>query len=129
MSSREEIAPILLPHAESISERSGSTLAWTAATFVGGQFVWLLFVLGLRVHPAYVRPWRAGERPDNRGLLRSLALLIPQKGFWATPTLFNLNLLVWLAMAAVGLGIDGTTATDLIAWGGAFAPLVREGEL
>lgn len=47
-----------------------------------------------------------------------LSYLIPRRGFWGLAVLIDINIAVYLAMVASGLGVMEFSARDLVAWGG-----------
>ncbi|NLR77672.1 rhomboid family intramembrane serine protease [Chitinophaga eiseniae] len=54
--------------------------------------------------------------------------LRPRKGFFMTPLLGGINVLIWVAMVFAGIGVISFHATDLLPWGANFGPLTLHGE-
>ena len=52
----------------------------------------------------------------------------PAKGYFITPILININLLVFIAMAVSGVNILQPENQDLLNWGANFRPMVAEGQ-
>ena len=57
-----------------------------------------------------------------------LSMFIPREGYYITPIILNLNILVWIAMVLSGANwfLPGTEV--LIKWGANFRPITLEGE-
>ena len=53
---------------------------------------------------------------------------IPRKGFIATPVLIDINILVFILMAATGAGILEPSTLALLKWGADFGPLTLTGD-
>ena len=53
---------------------------------------------------------------------------IPRKGFIATPVLIDINILVFILMAATGAGILEPSTLALLNWGADFVPLTLTGD-
>lgn len=53
---------------------------------------------------------------------------IPRKGFIATPVLIDINILVFILMAATGAGILEPSTLSLLNWGADFGPLTLTGD-
>jgi rhomboid protease GluP len=57
-----------------------------------------------------------------------LASFLPQEGFFATPILLGINILVFILMAASGVSIFQPESEALIQWGANFGVITLEGE-
>lgn len=53
---------------------------------------------------------------------------IPRAGFWATPLLIDLSVLVYILMVIAGAGPIDPSGEDLVAWGANFRPLTVAGD-
>jgi len=56
------------------------------------------------------------------------SILIPKEGYFITPILIDLNILVWIIMVCFGVNWIIPKSDDLITWGANFRPLTMEGE-
>jgi rhomboid protease GluP len=56
------------------------------------------------------------------------SIFIPVEGYFITPILININILVFLIMVAFGVDFMAPTTDDLILWGANFRPVTLEGE-
>lgn len=57
-----------------------------------------------------------------------LTIFKPQPGYFVTPVLVNLNILVFILMAIKGVDILSPTSADLLNWGANFKPLTLDGQ-
>jgi rhomboid protease GluP len=65
------------------------------------------------------------QKPMNRA---KLGALVPSKAYLVTPVLIYLNTLVFIVMLAFGISVLTPETKDLLAWGGNFRPLVKQGD-
>ena len=66
---------------------------------------------------------------DFKGkIIDFLTTFKPAKGYFITPILININLLVFIAMAISGVNILQPENQDLLNWGANFRPMVAEGQ-
>lgn len=56
------------------------------------------------------------------------SIFIPVEGYFITPILVNLNILIFIIMAIFGVDFIAPTGENLITWGANFRPLTLEGE-
>lgn len=56
------------------------------------------------------------------------SIFIPVEGYFVTPILININILVFLIMVLFGVDFISPTTNDLILWGANFRPMTLEGE-
>jgi len=57
-----------------------------------------------------------------------ISIFIPVKGYFVTPVIINLNILVFVIMALTGVDIMAPDRESLIAWGANFRPITLAGE-
>ncbi|MDP9079391.1 MAG: rhomboid family intramembrane serine protease [Bacteroidota bacterium] len=64
-----------------------------------------------------------------KGSLKSvLSIFIPAKGYFITPILINLNIIVFIVMVIMGVDFLQPTGESLLQWGANFRPRTLEGE-
>ncbi len=63
------------------------------------------------------------EKPINL-----LSIFVPRKGFWITPLLIDINVLVFILMTAMGGDIYSPSGNILLKWGANYQPLTLNGE-
>ncbi|MEI7595743.1 MAG: rhomboid family intramembrane serine protease [Bacteroidota bacterium] len=64
----------------------------------------------------------------NEKITDAFSIFIPRPGFYVTPILIDLNILVWLVMLFSGVHWLAPDTESLINWGANFRPLTLEGE-
>ena len=69
------------------------------------------------------QPETLGQKAQN-----FLMLFVPQRQYFVTPVLLNLNLLVFIAGAVLGLHVLNPDAEKLVGWGANFGPYTLTGE-
>jgi len=65
------------------------------------------------------------DGPAPRRLPGFFAFLVPRRQFWGLPLLLDINILVYLAMVASGLGAMEFDPRDLVAWGANWRPALQ----
>ncbi|GHV00436.1 rhomboid family intramembrane serine protease [Bacteroidia bacterium] len=125
---------ILLPKKGSYQARTGNGYNWIWYTFLGGIALWFILMVNTPFDRKMARRFfsnhlRAKDRERRRqSSLEMLAMFYPQKKIWAAPVIFDINLLLFLAMAIGGVSIFTPRSADLLAWGGCYAPAIARGE-
>ncbi len=56
------------------------------------------------------------------------SFFIPREGYYITPIIVNINLLVFILMVISGVSFFEPTTTDLISWGADFRPVTMDGQ-
>jgi rhomboid protease GluP len=56
------------------------------------------------------------------------SLFLPQKGFFVTPIIIDLNILIWVAMVCTGVSFLEPDNKSLLEWGANLRPLTLEGD-
>ncbi|MDP9041369.1 MAG: rhomboid family intramembrane serine protease [Bacteroidota bacterium] len=69
---------------------------------------------------------RIDSSQNTKGIL---SIFTPVKGYYVTPILINLNILVFLLMVISGVGIMLPTTQSLLGWGANFRPYTMDGQL
>lgn len=57
-----------------------------------------------------------------------IAMFKPTEGYWATPIIMWLNILLFIIMVASGVHFFSPNTTDLINWGANYAPVTLDGQ-
>lgn len=117
------------------------SIIWTVLTFLLGLVAWVAIVVYTKIKPdesAYGNDWhrphRGGGATDPaEGRTRPVrpsqpSFLKPHKGYYITPALMYINIGVYLAMVAAGLGAMAFRADDLLHWGANYRPFTVNGE-
>jgi rhomboid protease GluP len=119
---------ILMGQRESFESRNGNKLAWALGIFGSGAVAWFFMLLFPQVDEEELRRIQRGRPSPDKDLKESLHLFLPRPGFYVTPIIMVLNILVFLIMVCAGLGLMSFQTRDLLNWGANYAPLVREGQ-
>jgi membrane associated rhomboid family serine protease len=119
---------ILLPVNEPFDNRNGHKLAWIFGSLAIGATFWLLMVLIPRLDEDEVQQSKSGKETRSGDAKDVLSLLIPREGFFITPIIVSINLLLFLLMVFAGLGLVSFDAADLIAWGANYKPATTNGQ-
>ena len=127
--SRPPSNTILVSLSEPFETRNGKKFEWIFGSSAIGLVVWLILIAMPKVDESQYERITAGQ-PDvaaQEEVKDFIGLFIPRKGFFFTPILMDINLLIYAAMVAVGLGFISFKTTDLLAWGALYGPLVKDG--
>src|SRR5690606_34062359 len=131
---------ILVARQEPFADRNGNKFAWAFGSLFLGAGTWLLLLLIPKLNIYKTARFLKGEKlkdeswEDVKSVLKLtknnpvLPVITPTAGYVASPILLNLNLFVYLVMVVGGLGFFYFDVPDLIAWGGNFKPLIKQGE-
>ncbi|QHL88491.1 rhomboid family intramembrane serine protease [Nibribacter ruber] len=122
------LGPLLIAHQEPFAARNGQTLPWVFYSLGISSLVWLLLLAAVPLSTAKKRKPRRKKRWSARYLRKQLTGFLPFEGFQVTPILMYLNVLVFVAMVAAGLGFISFEALDLLSWGANYRPAVQEGD-
>ncbi|MDQ8014166.1 MAG: rhomboid family intramembrane serine protease [Flavobacterium nitrogenifigens] len=118
---------IFISNNKPFENRKGDTLYWLIGTFLIGNIVWLLMVLIPKCNEIELRRFKNGTSKD-KDLKEFLDFLKPREGYFITPILIYVNILVFLIMAIRGLGFISFNGQDLLNWGGNFRPFTINGQ-
>ena len=115
---------------EPFESRTEETSKWIFLSFIIGVSAWLILLFFPSINISNLAEFKKnGRLPSNKsGMAEIFDLFIPKEGFFITPIIANLNILIYLIMAICGLGFMSFKGNDLLNWGANFRPLVLEGE-
>ncbi|MGQ7945150.1 rhomboid family intramembrane serine protease [Flavobacterium sp. WC2509] len=121
--------PVLLEaHNESFENRNGKKLQWFIGALGIGLLIWLIILTFIKLKPEKIRNLEAQKQLKKTNLKETFDFLIPREGFYITPILINLNLIIFILMVFSGLGFVSFKGNDLLEWGANFKPLVANGQ-
>lgn len=69
-----------------------------------------------------------GAQAKSQNFKSLLSIFVPAPGFFITPILINLNILVFIAMIAAGVHVLTPDGESLLRWGANFKPATLEGQ-
>ncbi|MBD0255211.1 MAG: rhomboid family intramembrane serine protease, partial [Cytophagales bacterium] len=119
---------VLLAVNEPFAARTGNQLAWIFGAFGIGSGLFFLLLLAPRIDGRAYRRYRRGNSPRQSELPALLVDLVPRPGFFVTPILMHLNLVLFLLMVIAGLGFLSFGNDDLLTWGANYRPLTVRGQ-
>ena len=118
---------ILIGRTGSFDQRTGKEVRWILVSFAIGAAAWFALLLPKDIDESKLR--RASTRRMIRADAKALVVLAGiAKQFPVTSVIIAINVLVFVSMAVYGLGFVSFKPADLIAWGGNYSPLVRQGQ-
>ncbi|MBB6239760.1 membrane associated rhomboid family serine protease [Pedobacter sp. AK013] len=121
-------APVLIARKEPFEDRLGNQSNWIFISFGILSIIWLIMVLIPKIDRPALRAFESGTPIKNDDLIEFLRFLQPKNGFYLTPILVFINILLFLTMVISGLGFINFATTDLLTWGANFGPFVKNGE-
>ncbi|MBV4358616.1 rhomboid family intramembrane serine protease [Pinibacter aurantiacus] len=121
---------VFVAYNEPFENRNGETFPWIFKAFGIGAMIFLVFVAIPHFDDDKLNRFLKGveEKEESTSLKDTLEMFIPRHGYYATPILIDLNVLVFFIMVFAGLGIISFKATDLLHWGANFRPFVADGQ-
>ncbi len=123
------INPILLKaHTEQFRNRNGKKIQWFLGTSIGGPLIWLIILSFIKFQPKRRKNLKAEKKTAFESLKETFIFFIPKEGFYITPILININILVFIIMVFSGFGFFSFKGKDLLEWGANFRPLVTNGQ-
>jgi membrane associated rhomboid family serine protease len=127
---RDSPFTLLIRHTDDYASRSGNLLGWVYGSFAIGAGLWLLMILPVSVDAKAMGLFEQGSGPRiPKAFQFEKALLLPKRGFFVTPLIIDLNLLVFVVMVFAGLGVVSVTAQELLAIGAIYRPAILEGQV
>jgi rhomboid protease GluP len=119
---------VLLPVNEPFEKRNGNKFAWIFGSFAIGAGIWLIMVLIPKLDETSLKKFGSKTPAKSDDKNRAGNFLIPREGFFATPIIAELNVLIFIIMVLAGLGVISFEASDLLAWGADYRPAVSQGQ-
>lgn len=119
---------IFKANTESFDQRNGNKLFWFFCSIGIGLFINFIFLIFLKFKKNGLSKFNNRKLEKNDDLKEVLNIFIPKKGFFVTPIIINLNLLIFITMVFAGLGVVTFKASDLLNWGANFRPYTINGQ-
>jgi len=122
--------PIILEaHTDSFKDRNGKKLSWLFGTLMGGLLLWLIILFFIPFQPkSKVSSNKKTKKTSD--LKTFINFLTPTEGFYITPILINLNILIFLIMLFAGFssGFLSIKGKYLLEYGANYRPYVLQGQ-
>lgn len=119
---------IFLPVNQPFENRTGNGFAWIFGAFAIAGGIWLVMLLLAGFDENELKRFESGDTSNNNELKKYLDFIKPKEGFFITPIIIYLNILVFIGMVLAGLGFIFFEAEDLLNWGANFRPLTASGQ-
>jgi rhomboid protease GluP len=119
---------ILIPVNEPFEKRNGNKLAWIFGAFGISALVWLIMIMIPKFDTEALVKLESGLKDDNTDVKDALSIFLPKSGFYITPIIIDLNILIFISMFFSGLGFISFKPTDLLTWGANYKPVTTGGE-
>ncbi|ATL48649.1 rhomboid family intramembrane serine protease [Chitinophaga caeni] len=114
--------------AEPFEARNGSKLPWVFGTLGIGFLAYFIFLLFSKFEERELKKFKSGRIAKDTTIKDTLEFFIPKPGYYITPIIIILNLLVYTLMVFAGLGLVSFKGSDLLNWGANFGPLTTGGQ-
>lgn len=108
-------------------QRNGNSFAWIFGSFGIGAVGWFLLLIPGSITPNAVNRFKTKAGTKEQWRLWAEPFL-PRTGYFVTPILININVLVFILMVIAGLGFMSFGAEDLLAWGANYRPYTEDGQ-
>ena len=113
---------------EPFENRNGKKLKWTFGSLAIGLLAYFIFLLFPKFQESQLQKFKSGKVEKDTDIKEMLEFFIPKEGFYITPILINLNLLVFIAMIIAGFGFVSFKGDDLLNWGANYKPVTTDGQ-
>jgi rhomboid protease GluP len=122
------LTTVLIPVDEPFEERNGNKLGWIFGAFGIGAFVWLIMLLIPKFDSETLDKFKNGKPIKETDMKELFSFFVPKEGFYITPIIMDLNIIIFILMVFSGLGFISFKASDLLSWGANFKPSTTNGE-
>ena len=113
---------------EPYENKNGSSRGWTFGSLAIGGFIWFIILLFLKFDEEKLSNYMEGKVEQDNDIRDFFSFFLPKEGFYITPIIMDLNILVFLVMVFSGLGFVSFKAHDLLSWGANYKPMTENGE-
>lgn len=121
-------ASVFIAVNEPFESRNGNTFAWILGAFGIAGGIWLIMLLIPKLDESELSRFESGKPSNDKELKEFIDFLKPKEGYFITPIIIYLNILIFMIMVFAGLGFISFKGQDLLAWGANFRPSTTNGE-
>ncbi|HEV8052362.1 MAG TPA: rhomboid family intramembrane serine protease [Parachlamydiaceae bacterium] len=93
-----------------------------------GAFIWLVMLLFLKIDEERLKTFIYASNGIRSNRKEYLDIFIPQKNYFTTPLLIDLNIIIFLFMLFSGADLTSMNTENLLHWGANYGPYIKEGE-
>ncbi|HEY4287803.1 MAG TPA: rhomboid family intramembrane serine protease [Puia sp.] len=119
---------VLVPVNAPFESRNGNKFPWIFASFAIGAVVWLIMILIPKLDETRLNEFNSGAAAKSADLKWLTDLLLPREGYFITPVIMHINILIFIIMVLAGLGFVSFDGPGLLAWGANYRPAVSNGQ-
>lgn len=123
-----KVSMIFEAKTEPFEARNGENFFWIFGSFGIGAMIFFLLLLFPKFKESEETKSESGDTSEDTGLREVFEFFIPKEGYFITPIIINLNILVYIAMVIAGLGFVSFKGVDLLNWGANYKPLTTNGQ-
>lgn len=113
---------------EPFENRNGNTFAWIFGAFGIAGGIWLIMLLIPKLDESELSRFESGKPSNDNEVKEFIDFLKPKEGYFITPIIIYLNILIFMIMVFAGFGFISFKGQDLLAWGANFRPSTTNGE-
>ncbi len=113
---------------EPFENRNGNTFAWIFGAFGIAGGIWLIMLLIPKLDESELSRFESGKPSNDNEVKEFIDFLKPKDGYFITPIIIYLNILIFMIMVFAGLGFISFKGQDLLAWGANYRPSTTNGE-
>ena len=113
---------------EPFENRNGKKLEWTFGSLAIGLLAYFIFLSFPKFQESQLEKFKSGKVENDTEIKEMFEFFIPKEGFYITPILINLNLLVFIAMVIAGFGFVLFKGDDLLSCGANYKPVTTDGQ-
>jgi rhomboid protease GluP len=114
---------LFLPVNEPFESRNGSTFGWIFGSFAIGAGLLLIMLIFPKFDDENVVKFESGKKSNNKEFQEFIEFLKPKEGYFSTPIIIYLNVIVFAGMVLAGFGFNSFKGQDLLSLGANFRPL------
>lgn len=113
---------------EPFENRNGKKLEWLFGSLGIGLLAYFIFLLFPKFEERKLENFKSGKVEKDTDLKEMLYFFIPKEGFYITPILIEINLIVFIAMVIAGFGFVSFKGEDLLNCGANYRPVTTGGQ-
>ncbi|MCF6298065.1 MAG: rhomboid family intramembrane serine protease [Flavobacteriaceae bacterium] len=119
---------ILLPINEPFENRNGNKFEWIFGALGIGAIIFLIMLFIPKFDEKELKKLESGKPIKDENLTNFIDSLKPKEGYFITPILIYINIIIFIIMVVSGLGFVSFKGQDLLIWGANYAPSTINGE-
>lgn len=120
---------VFISNDEPFEKRNGAKLEWIIGSTIIGSIIWLIMLLTPSFNESQLNRIKSGKSDKKAQVEReeTFMFFLPREGYFITPILIYINVLVFIAMVLAGAGFLTFSSEYLFNWGGNYGPTTTDG--